>query len=56
MKQRGSAGLMASCYVVYGHPSIGDCGFTSLHVDDVSLLACKAIEDNAVNSGHEDLC
>lgn len=53
VKKRGSANFMASYYVGYGHASIGDCGVTTLYIEDVSLLACKAIQDFQLYSGQE---
>ena len=53
VSERGSDRFMASYYVGYGHASIGDCGYTSIFVEDISLLACKAIQDNQLFSGQE---
>lgn len=53
VRKRGSANFMASYYVGYGHASIGDCGVTTLYIEDVSLLACKAIQDYPLYSGQE---
>jgi thymidylate synthase ThyX len=53
VREKGSDQFMASYYVGYGHASIGDCGVTTLYVEDVSLLACKAIQDNPLYSGQE---
>ena len=44
---------MSSYYVGYGHASIGDCGVTTLFIEDISLLACKAVQDNQLYSGQE---
>lgn len=51
--ERGSADFMKSYYVGYGHESIGDCGSTTLFVEGISILACKAIQDNPLYSGQE---
>ena len=51
--ERGSDQFMASYYVGYGHASIGDCGVTTLYLEDVSLLACKAVQDTPLYSGQE---
>ena len=51
--ERGSDNFMASYYVGYGHASIGDCGVTTLYLEDVSLLACKAVQDTQLYSGQE---
>lgn len=40
-------------YVGYGHKSIGDCGFTTIYIHGVSLLAAKAVEDFALYNGQE---
>lgn len=53
VKERGSANFMASYYVGYGHASIGDCGVTTLYIEDISILACKAIQDFSLYSGQE---
>ena len=52
-KQKGSAQFMASYYVGYGHASIGDCGVTTLFLEDISLVACKVVQDNQLYSGQE---
>jgi len=53
VKDRGSAKFMESYYVGYGHASIGDCGTTTLFVEGLSVLACKALQDNPLFSGQE---
>ena len=53
VREKGSGRFMASYYVGYGHASIGDCGVTTLFLEDISLLACKAIQDNPLYSGQE---
>ncbi|HEY9079439.1 FAD-dependent thymidylate synthase [Magnetovibrio sp.] len=53
VKERGSAKFMESYYVGYGHASIGDCGTTTLFVEGLSILACKAVQDNPLYSGQE---
>ena len=45
--------LMRNHYVGYNHRSIGDCGTTTLFIENVSLLAAKAIQDNPLYSGQE---
>ncbi len=52
-REKGPHKFMESYYVGYGHASIGDCGVTTLYLEDVSLLACKAVQDNALYSGQE---
>lgn len=53
VQERGSAKFMESYYVGYGHASIGDCGVTTLFVEGLSILACKAVQDNPLYSGQE---
>jgi thymidylate synthase ThyX len=53
VRERGPGKFMASYYVGYGHASIGDCGVTTLYLEDVSLLACKAFQDFPLYSGQE---
>lgn len=53
VQDRGSAKFMESYYVGYGHQSIGDCGVTTLFVEGLSILACKAVQDNPLYSGQE---
>jgi thymidylate synthase ThyX len=45
--------FMSKFYVGYGHASIGDCGVTNIFIENVSMLACKAIQDNPLYSGQE---
>ncbi|MCV6610353.1 MAG: FAD-dependent thymidylate synthase [Amphritea sp.] len=51
--KKGSAKFMESYYVGYGHASIGDCGTTTIFIEGVSTIACKAIQDNPLYSGQE---
>jgi thymidylate synthase ThyX len=53
VRLRGTDKFMASYYVGYGHASIGDCGSTTLYLEDISLVACKAVQDNQLYSGQE---
>lgn len=53
VQERGSAKFMESYYVGYGHASIGDCGTTTLFVEGLSILACKAVQDHPLYSGQE---
>lgn len=53
VQERGSAKFMESYYVGYGHASIGDCGSTTLFIEGLSILACKAVQDNPLYSGQE---
>lgn len=45
--------FMSKFYVGYGHASIGDCGVTNIFIENVSMLAAKAIQDNPLYSGQE---
>lgn len=53
VKRTGSSKFMQQYYVGYSHKSIADCGTTTVFVEDVSLLAAKAIQDNPLYSGQE---
>ena len=53
VRERGSSEFMESYYVGYGHASIGDCGVTTLFIENVSILACKAFQNNRLYSGQE---
>lgn len=53
VKESGAEKFMASFYVGYGHKSIGDCGTTSLFIENVSMLAAKAVQDWPLYSGQE---
>ena len=49
----GSGNFMSQFYVGYGHASIGDCGTTTIFIENVSMLVAKAIQDNPLYSGQE---
>lgn len=53
VKEKGSGKFMASFYVGYGHGSIGDCGTTTIFIENVSILAAKAIQDWRLYNGQE---
>ncbi len=53
LKEQGSGKFMDSYYVGYGHASIGDCGSTSIFIENVSMLVAKAIQDNPLYNGQE---
>lgn len=53
IQKRGPEKFMAQYYVGYGHKSIGDCGTTSLFIENVSMLCAKAIQDWPLYSGQE---
>lgn len=44
---------MKKFYVGYGHKSIGDCASTTLFIENVSVLAAKAIQDFFAYKGQE---
>lgn len=49
----GPEKFMANFYVGYGHKSIGDCGTTSIFVENVSMLVAKAVQDWPLYNGQE---
>lgn len=49
----GSGKFMQNFYVGYGHKSIADCGSTTAFIEDVSLLAAKAVQNNPLYCGQE---
>ncbi len=51
--KRGWQKFMAIFYVGYGHKSIGDCGTTNIHAEQVSMLCAKAIQHNRLYNGQE---
>ena len=53
VKNADTGKFMSKFYVGYGHASIGDCGVTNIFIENVSMLACKAIQDNSLYSGQE---
>lgn len=53
LAKSGSGKLMQTFYVGYGHKSIGDCGFTTLFIENISMLAAKAIQDSPLYNGQE---
>jgi thymidylate synthase ThyX len=53
VREKGAEKFMASYYVGYGHKSIGDCGTTSIFVENVSMLVAKAIQDWPLYNGQE---
>jgi len=53
VKKTGSGKFMQSYYVDYGHESIADCGSTTIFIENVSILAAKAIQDWPLYSGQE---
>lgn len=53
VQERGFRKFMESYYVGYGHESIGDCGFTTIFIENVSILTCKAVQDSPLYFGQE---
>jgi len=53
VKATGSGKFMSQFYVNYGHKSIADTGSTTMFIEDVSLLAAKAVQDWPLYSGQE---
>jgi len=53
LRQTGSGKFMDQFYVGYGHASIGDCGVTTCFIEQVSMLAAKAIQENPLYNGQE---
>lgn len=53
VKESGSGKFMERYYVGYGHASIGDCGSTTIYIENVSIMAAKAIQDHPLYSGQE---
>ncbi len=53
IKTKGASKFMEQFYVGYGHKSIGDCGTTTLFIEDVSMLAAKAVQDSRLYNGQE---
>ena len=49
----GSGKFMETFYVGYGHDSIADCGSTTLFIENLSIIADKAIQDWPLYSGQE---
>jgi thymidylate synthase ThyX len=53
MTKERSGRFMSEFYVGYTHKSIGDCGSTTMFIENVSLLAAKAIQDWPLYCGQE---
>src|SRR5271168_1857432 len=53
LKASGSGKFMDNYYVGYGHASIGDCGATTVFIEQVSMLVAKAVQDNPLYNGQE---
>ncbi|AFX98388.1 hypothetical protein A1OE_186 [Candidatus Endolissoclinum faulkneri L2] len=53
IQDRGFGKFMEEYYVGYGHESIGDCGFTTIFIEEVSILTCKAVQNTPLYFGQE---
>ena len=53
VKSSGSGKFMETFYVGYGHASIADCGSTTIFIEQISILADKAVQDWQLYSGQE---
>lgn len=53
VKQSGSGKFMEKFYVGYGHASIADCGSTTIFIEQISIIADKAVQDWPMYSGQE---
>jgi hypothetical protein len=53
VREVGSGQFMDKFYVGYGHKSIGDCGTTTIFLEDVSMLVAKAVQDSPLYNGQE---
>lgn len=53
VRLKGADAFMAQWYCQYGHKSIGDCGTTTIFIENVSMLCAKAIQDNPLYKGQE---
>ena len=53
VSKRGATSFMSIYYVKYGHKSIGDCAYITLFVENISMLAAKAIQSNRLYNGQE---
>jgi len=51
--ETGSARFCEQFMVGYGHKSIADCGSTTMFIEDVSMLAAKAVQDWPLYCGQE---
>ena len=53
VKKRGAQKFMESYYVGYGHQSIGDNGSGTFFIENISMLAAKAIQHTPLYAGQE---
>lgn len=50
---KGSGPFIEKFLIGYGHASIGNCGWSTLHVEGCSMLAAKALESHPKFGGQE---
>lgn len=53
VRKVGSGKFVEKYVVGYGHDSINDCGNTVIFIENVSMLAAKAIQNNPLYNGQE---
>lgn len=53
LKKDGTKQIMGVYYVGYNHGSIGQCGFTTICLEGVSMLVAKAFQDSSLYNGQE---
>jgi thymidylate synthase ThyX len=53
VRQGDSGKFMERFYIGYGHASIGDCGSTTVFIEQASMLVAKAIQSTPLYSGQE---
>lgn len=53
IEEIGHEKFMDTYYVGYGHKSIGDCGSITLFIENISILAAKALQDWPLYKGQE---
>lgn len=53
VREKGYEKFMANYYVGYGHKSIGDCGTTTIFLENGSLLLPKVVQDWRLYNGQE---
>lgn len=52
-KEKSIKKKLEKFYVGYGHASIGDCGSATVFIENVSILAAKAIQNTPLYNGQE---
>lgn len=53
IKEEGAEKFMKKFYVGYGHKSIGDCGSTTLFIEQISMFSAKGIQHWPLYNGQE---